>query len=173
MVDFGLFSEDVKIDFSSKNDNRCRTSLYTNEVEEEKVKPWPPQVIVGEKNFTVRIGPTGGKRGYTPITGKLDFPCRTTRISVPILLGHPSWGIAWWVNDKLIPELYLERGQTYTFIVEGGSDNTNPARFHPFYITDSSEGGYGQKNSDEQKRQKIYAGVATDKEGYPYPTAGL
>lgn len=44
------------------------------------------------------------------------------------LLGHPSWGIAWYLNDLLIPELYVERGQTYTFIVEGGDDQTQPAR---------------------------------------------
>jgi hypothetical protein len=34
--------------------------------------------------------------------------------------GHPSWGIAWYINDLLIPEIYVERGSTYTFIVEGG-----------------------------------------------------
>jgi len=28
----------------------------------------------------------------------------------------------------LIPELYVERGQTYTFLVEGGNDETQPAR---------------------------------------------
>lgn len=42
--------------------------------------------------------------------------------------GHPSWGIAWYLNDLLIPELYVQRGQTYTFLVEGGNDETNPAR---------------------------------------------
>lgn len=48
--------------------------------------------------------------------------------------GHPSWGIAWYLNDLLIPEVYVERGQTYTFVVEGGNDETQPARFHPFYM---------------------------------------
>lgn len=37
-----------------------------------------------------------------------------------LFAAHPSWGIAWWINDKLIPEIYVERGQAYTFIVEGG-----------------------------------------------------
>lgn len=87
--------------------------------------------------MTARIGPTGGNRGYTPITGL------------------PSWGIAWYINDLLIPEITVERGQTYTFVVEGGNDKTNPARYHPFYITDSSEGGFGQKTEMEQKRQKV------------------
>lgn len=72
----------------------------------------------------------------------------------------------------LIPEIYVERGQTYTFIVEGGNDRTNPARYHPFYITDSSEGGFGQKSEAEQKKQRVFAGVRYDAEGYPYPTAG-
>jgi hypothetical protein len=86
--------------------------------------------------------------------------------------GQPSWGIAWYINDRLIPEVYVERGQTYAFIVEGGNDRTNPARYHPFYITDSSEGGFGQKSEAEQKRQRVFGGVNYDSEGYPYPTAG-
>ena len=38
-----------------------------------------------------------------------------------ISLGHVSWGIAWYINGLLIPEIHVERGQTYTFIVEGGN----------------------------------------------------
>jgi hypothetical protein len=36
------------------------------------------------------------------------------------ITGQPSWGIAWYINDLLIPEIYVERGETYTFLVEGG-----------------------------------------------------
>ncbi|XP_026469560.1 protein Skeletor, isoforms B/C-like [Ctenocephalides felis] len=148
---------DQKIDFSATDDHQCTASLY--ELSEASVyTAWEPMTLVASRDtvnntFTARIGPTGGKRGYTPITG------------------HPSWGIAWYINDMLIPELYLERGQTYTFIVEGGNDRTNPARYHPFYICDSSEGGYGQKTDLEQMKQKVYAGVDFDMDGYPYPTA--
>lgn len=110
-------------------------------------------VFPGETLFTARIGPTGGKRGYTPITGE------------------PSWGIAWYINDMLIPEIYVERGQTYMFLVEGGNDKTNPARYHPFYITDSREGGFGQKSEADQKKQNVYAGVEYDADGYAIPTA--
>ncbi|XP_018019886.1 protein Skeletor, isoforms B/C, partial [Hyalella azteca] len=39
----------------------------------------------------------------------------------------PSWGIAWWVNELLIPEIYVVRGQTYYFVVEGGDDPTKQA----------------------------------------------
>lgn len=45
-------------------------------------------------------------------------------------------------------------------------------RYHPFYITDSSEGGFGQKSEAQQRRQNVYAGVEYDDERYPYPTAG-
>lgn len=78
---------------------------------EPGIKPWPSRKIIGETTITARIGPTGGKKGYTPITG------------------NPSWGIAWYLNDLLIPEVWVERGQTYTFIVEGGDKSTNPARY--------------------------------------------
>ncbi|XP_021913275.1 protein Skeletor, isoforms B/C [Zootermopsis nevadensis] len=145
-------TDDIRIDFSSRSDHACTTSLF-DLPDEKTLKPWPPAVITGESVFSARIGPTGGKRGYTPITG------------------HPSWGISWYINDLLIPEIYVERGQTYTFIVEGGNDRTNPARYHPFYITDSSEGGFGQKSEAEQKKQRVFAGVRYDAEGYPYPTA--
>lgn len=44
--------------------------------------------------------------------------------------------------------------------------------FHPFYISDSAEGGFEQKRPEERQQQRIFAGVAYDNEGYPYPTAG-
>lgn len=116
--------------------------------------PWKPRKLIGVKEMTARIGPTGGKRGYTPITG------------------IPSWGIAWYLNDELIPELYVERGETYSFIVEGGNSEQQPARYHPFYITDSSEGGIGQISEDHIVHEKFYAGVARTKDGYLEPTAG-
>ena len=101
--------DDVQIDFSSKSDHSCVSSIYDLK-EEDGPEPWKQQKIIGENVFRARIGPTGGKRGYTPITG------------------HPSWGIAWWINDLLIPEIWVERGQTYTFMVEGGDDSTQRAK---------------------------------------------
>ncbi|XP_074032927.1 protein Skeletor, isoforms B/C isoform X2 [Leptinotarsa decemlineata] len=145
-------TEDFRIDFSNYDDHDCTVNLEELS-DEEGLKPWPPARIIGETTFNARIGPTGGKRGYTVITGL------------------PSWGIAWYLNDLLIPEITLERGQTYTFIVEGGDDSSNPARYHPFYITDSKEGGFGQKTREEQSQQKVFAGVDFDQERYPYPTA--
>ncbi|XP_049277508.1 protein Skeletor, isoforms B/C isoform X3 [Anopheles funestus] len=143
--------DDVQIDFASKNDHTC-TDALDNYRDENDPEPWPVRTILGEKTITARIGPTGGKRGYTPLTG------------------HPSWGIAWYMNDMLIPEIYVERGQTYTFIVEGGDEMTQPAKYHPLYITSSSEGGYGQLSEAKRRRETVYAGVEYDADGYAYPT---
>lgn len=44
-------------------------------------------------------------------------------------------------------------------------------RYHPFYISDSDEGGYGQKSQLKQSRQTVYAGVKYEEDGYPRPTA--
>jgi len=56
--------------------------------------------------------------------------------------------------------------------IVAGDDQTNPAHYHPLYITDSSEGGFGQRNKSEQREQNVYAGVSYDQLGYPFPTAG-
>jgi len=44
-------------------------------MEDPNLKVWKPHTIAGVKEFSVRIGPTGGKRGYTPITGE-EIPKR-------------------------------------------------------------------------------------------------
>uniref|UniRef100_A0A336JYU4 CSON003313 protein n=1 Tax=Culicoides sonorensis TaxID=179676 RepID=A0A336JYU4_CULSO len=145
--------EDIKINFATTvNDHSCVASLEGYKPE-PGVKPWPSRKIIGETRITAKIGPTGGKRGYTPITG------------------NPSWGIAWYLNDLLIPEVWVERGQTYTFIVEGGDNPSNPAKYHPFYITESAEGGYGQLTETKQQVENVIAGVDFDDQGYPMPTA--
>ena len=41
----------------------------------------------------------------------------------------------------MAPVLKLRRGVTYTFIVEAGNDPNNGPQYHPFYITDSIDGG--------------------------------
>ncbi|KAH8374669.1 hypothetical protein KR200_003355, partial [Drosophila serrata] len=145
--------DDIRINFGSRNDHACKSSLYDVK-DETGPKPWPTRKIEGVRKFRASIGPTGGKRGYTPITGV------------------PSWGIAWYVNDLLIPEITVERGQTYEFIIEGGNDPSMPARYHPFYITDSPEGGLGQKVGLDARKQKAYAGVEYDEDGDAIPTGG-
>lgn len=58
-----------------------------------------------------------------------------------IRAGQVGWGIAWYIEGVLIPELVVTRGSTYTFVVEGGTDSSDLARYHPFYITNSTNGG--------------------------------
>lgn len=60
----------MRIDFSSRNDHACSGSLFDLPTE-STLSTWKPKIISLENKFTVRIGPTGGKRGYTPITGKI------------------------------------------------------------------------------------------------------
>ena len=69
-----------------------------------------------------------------------------------ISLDQAGWGITWYINGTLIPELVLTRGQTYTFVVYGGDDPMDPARYHPFYITSSSSGGLLLNQNQNQVR---------------------
>lgn len=79
------------------------------------------------------MGPTGGKHGYPAITG------------------HVGWGISWYINGLLIPEVNVVRNKTYTFVIEGGNNPDTPANFHPFYITDDEVGGFEHKNDQERE----------------------
>ncbi|XP_050674870.1 protein Skeletor, isoforms D/E isoform X2 [Leptidea sinapis] len=102
--------------------------------------------------FYAQMGPTGGKQGYPAITG------------------HVGWGISWYINGLLIPEIKVVRGKKYTFVVEGGSDPNVPARYHPFYITNDPVGGYFHKTDVEKKGIEIYAGVRRTRSGEMMPT---
>lgn len=102
--------------------------------------------------FYAQMGPTGGKRGYPAITG------------------HVGWGISWYINGLLIPEINVVRGKTYTFVVEGGLDPEIPAKYHPFYITDDSVGGYEYKTDEERQNVRILAGAVFAKDGSVQPT---
>ncbi|XP_068896678.1 protein Skeletor, isoforms B/C isoform X2 [Tenebrio molitor] len=102
--------------------------------------------------FYAQMGPTGGKMGYPAITG------------------HVGWGISWYINGLLIPEINVVRGKAYTFVVEGGFDPEVPAKYHPFYITDDPVGGYEYKTPDERKKVRIFAGAVFGKDGTAKPT---
>ena len=65
------------------------------------------------------------------------------------VLGLPSWGIAWYINGILVPELHLKRGESYTFRVAGGSNPSEGAKYHPLYFTDSDKGGFSQVSIDK------------------------
>ncbi|XP_060648057.1 protein Skeletor, isoforms B/C isoform X2 [Drosophila nasuta] len=102
--------------------------------------------------FYAQMGPTGGKHGYPAITG------------------HVGWGISWYINGLLIPELHVVRGRTYTFVVEGGNNPDIPAKYHPFYISDDPVGGYEHKREEEKKAVRIFAGVHRSRSGQVTPT---
>lgn len=100
---------------------------------------WRPAKLFGDESqrrFRVTIGPAGGRRGYTAITGQV------------------SWGIAFYVNGHLIPEIFLLRGVEYEFEVYAGDDAGRQARFHPLYLTEDMAGGFGQKNPSDQAQEK-------------------
>lgn len=65
-------------------------------------------------------------------------------------LGQAGWGIAWYINGVLIPELIVERGIKYTFIINGGNDPQDLANYHPFYITSSNQGGRSRNSATEK-----------------------
>jgi hypothetical protein len=67
-----LFSEDIRISPKGTNDHTCVKLIDEAPAENgPKLRPWPTSIIEGVQNFTARIGPTGGKRGYAVITGKI------------------------------------------------------------------------------------------------------
>ena len=69
-------------------------------------------------------------QGYKAITGK----------------DPPFINMCWWINDLILPELTVYRGETYYFKVQGGdSEALGAQNYHPFYITSDPNGGYGRK----------------------------
>lgn len=88
---------------------------------------------------------------------KSDFPQIWNNVNIS---GHVGWGIAWYINGLLIPEINVVRGKTYTFVVEGGLDPEVPAKYHPLYITDDPVGGYEYKTPEERRvRKKSLQGI--------------
>ena len=70
---FFLFTEIVKLNFNSKDDNTCVTSLIGETDRLPRYKSWRIHVLRSISNFSVSIGPAGGDRGYYSITGQLLF----------------------------------------------------------------------------------------------------
>jgi DOMON domain len=105
-------------------------------------EPWNiPRIPQTVTEITAHIGPSGGARGYEAITG------------------NSPWGIAWYLNGNLIPQMVMERGTTYNFLVNGGVDPSDDSNYHPFYLTDSSRGGYFQLSPQERLEETPLAGI--------------
>ena len=58
-----------------------------------------------------------------------------------VVIGLSGWGIAFYIDGMLAPLLRLRRNVTYTFIVEAGNNRSDGPNYHPFYITNSQDGG--------------------------------
>lgn len=66
---FDKTTEDIRIDFTSRNVHECTNSLY-DIPDRNEIDAWPQPTIEDETNFNVRIGPAGGDRGYSRFTGE-------------------------------------------------------------------------------------------------------
>jgi hypothetical protein len=134
------------LEFGRSIVDNCQPLVNLAGTEAPTAGPPPPfrRPFVGDDEtvFDVHIGPSGGPRGYTAITD-----------------GLVSWGIAWWVNGYLIPELVLRRGTMYTFRVNGGNDPADDAAYHPLYLTTSKEGGYFQLSPEDRLNETPLAGI--------------
>lgn len=124
-----------------------------------EIEPWRPAAIRAENGhvFRVVMGPAGNpQQGYASITGL-----------------QPALNRAFWVDDLLIPEIHVTRGHSYTFIIETGDNRTDPTRYHPFYITESREGG-GMHRPEllNTPGHRAYAGVDF-RHGFANPAPGL
>ena len=49
------------------------------------------------------------------------------------------------------------RNRTYTFLIRGGNDPSDASNYHPFYITDSENGGRLHVLNNEDKRMVVLA----------------
>ena len=105
-------------------------------------KPFQRPALKDITEFRANLGPSGGPRGATSITN-----------------GRAAWGIAWYVNDYLLPVIELQRGTTYTFLVNGGDYPDITSQYHPMYITSSIDGGYAQRTPAERLQEIVFAGL--------------
>lgn len=71
------------------------------------------------------------------------------------LVDQVGWGIAWYINGQLVPEITVKRNYTYTFNIYGGNDDSQLATYHPFYITSDKDGGFAQKTDQEKMVKNI------------------
>eukprot|EP00934_Nitzschia_sp_Nitz4_P009271 Nitzschia sp. Nitz4//scaffold34_size148208//9904//13263//NITZ4_002957-RA/size148208-augustus-gene-0.67-mRNA-1//-1//CDS//3329548726//9261//frame0 len=140
-IGYPLF--DVSLDFGRDVVNNCEP-LVTVEDEVPTQAPVSPfyRPLVQDTVIEAHIGPSGGPRGYTAINE-----------------GSVSWGIAWYLNGYLIPEVVLKRNTTYTFHVNGGVDPNDDANYHPLYISTSEFGGYFQLTPEERLGEEVFAGI--------------
>lgn len=118
-------------------------------------RSWGPLRLLNRTmtTFYARIGDSGGLRGYYGSTGQ----------AAPNLV--------WYINGLLAPVLYVKRGRTYTFRVEGGNNPSLAEVYNPLYITSDPHGGYTEQTDTERRKHHVYSGIEFDRRGRPSPTS--
>ncbi|XP_069188345.1 protein Skeletor, isoforms B/C isoform X2 [Procambarus clarkii] len=121
-----------------------------------KLKAWPRFHLAdpAAREFTARLGPDGGSRGYSAITQQ-----------------YSDTGLSWYINGYLAPDVYIKRNTKYRFLVEGGSNPYDPRSYHPLIITDEPHGAYSQLSEEQQKEVRVLAGIGYSVRGDSRPLA--
>lgn len=121
-----------------------------------KKKSWGPLRVLNQTltTFYARIGVSGGLKGYFSAAESSATP-----------------GYVWYINGLMAPVLYVKRGRTYTFRIEGGNNPHDALFYHPLYITDDPAGGFIKHTEERRKSIHIYAGIEFDRKGRPSPVA--
>uniref|UniRef100_A0A5S6QQ12 DM13 domain-containing protein n=1 Tax=Trichuris muris TaxID=70415 RepID=A0A5S6QQ12_TRIMR len=118
---------------------------------ERKREPWSIVTLLGKvprTTFTFQLGPPGGARAYESLAK-----------------AKPG-EFVWYVNGYMTPELWVQRGVTYTMRVEGGDDAILERLFNPLYISDDPYGGYAKLADEDKSQITVYAGL--NKQSQPY-----
>jgi len=110
-------TEDHRIDFTSRGVDQCPTLLaplddgrdadgsapgpaQPTPTTENPYPPWKPSIIQDAKVFTARIGPAGGKRGYTGITGTVFTSMEySSRSYIRLHIFYINVTIAFFIED--------------------------------------------------------------------------
>jgi hypothetical protein len=145
----------VQIDFGRKESQNNCYPFTKGGRRQPKATTWGPIRLFDPtlRIFDARLGPSGGARGYSGTTGL------------------PSSGLAWYINGYMTPELYLRRGLSYTFRVEGGNDPYDAEHYHPFVITTDHVGGFYRLSNDQRKDVRVLSGVSFTRRGVPQALA--
>uniref|UniRef100_A0AC35U4I0 Protein Skeletor n=1 Tax=Rhabditophanes sp. KR3021 TaxID=114890 RepID=A0AC35U4I0_9BILA len=114
--------------------------VQASAIEVDQAKVWKLTTLLGtssRRNFTFQLGPPGGLYGYSGSSG------------------HRAGKSVWYVNGYLA-DIYLKRGETYTFTVEGGDDKSD--KYNPLYISNDEFGGYAKLSNEEKALVTIIEG---------------
>jgi hypothetical protein len=143
--------------FASTSSSSASTNTVSSTITSYSLdKAWGPLKIVNQSltTFYARIGVSGGERGYSKSTDNQSSP-----------------GLVWYLNGLMAPVIFVKRGTSYIFRVEGGNDPIKAGTYHPLYITNDPLGGYSKYREEDRKKIAVYAGIEFDRKGRPTPTA--